>query len=485
MTHPTDYKVGNLLHYARNWYLTYEGQQIPHDEWDSAKKRYDINVLWDIVEDDIKLEGYDLDFIPVLAAISVGKKGADLLGVCKHHDLQPTPIRMLHIIGLDQRETSAAIGKSFEQPLSNWSICNEIVQAISLDKDMATAFASTLNDSYSRHFRLACLFSENELMWPVTELKAIAENPLEQRYSVSLPGDIHAFINTEIDFTSLPNALIINLLERSGQLLPGLDIEHGMFNTFYRDLFTKVGEGGFDSLEQVAKAINEIEDPHEISRMSKVIIHQLLNSNLYDSLTNGVHLYHGLYKALDQEKYAEIFESKVLRVCATSPSMLNFMSKMHPEIEILPQHTDFFEKPDKILSTYLSEQKNLRPEDYRATHFHALGRIAGHLFDQQSLDAIDLNGVARQSLAALETYMSAHHVNGQGKETQEYKERASKNLCDFLKFAVKNAEIDYSQFTGFNSESRLLLADAGFEVKKIPNLTRRERGHILSDQLGI
>jgi hypothetical protein len=141
--------------------------------------------------------------------------------------------------------------------------------------------------------------------------------------------------------------------------------------------------------------------------------------------------------------------------------------------------------PGFRLANLLNDLATLEPQQYRDPHFRAMARLVSALNDDQSLDDLDLNEVVLKTIEGLEAYKEAIHVDVLGQETNEFKVSAVGRVNEFISYLAKHMEIDYTRFANVKPETRVLLASSGFEVKKIPNMTRRERGEIIGNQLGL
>jgi hypothetical protein len=63
-------------------------------------------------------------------------------------------------------------------------------------------------------------------------------------------------------------------------------------------------------------------------------------------------------------------------------------------------------------------------------------------------------------------------------ETREYME-------SLIGYAMKHIEPDYQRFEHLSQNTQVMLANGGMEVRKLPGLSRTDRGKILVDQLGL
>jgi hypothetical protein len=50
---------------------------------------------------------------------------------------------------------------------------------------------------------------------------------------------------------------------------------------------------------------------------------------------------------------------------------------------------------------------------------------------------------------------------------------------------AKRFEFDYMAFSGLNSNSVRVLAEAGLDKRRLPRMNVRDRGHLVSQELGL
>lgn len=488
MTTDARQDVTSLFEFAREWYLTYDDQQIPKEDWESAKSSFSDEDEWLITNGESSCKGPGLDFLPVLAAISVGKTGLELLNVCRQHNLQPYSMNEFKFSETGKTDEHAVFGHEYKVPLRNFNVCHEIIQAISISDTMTKEFSGDFSFKNRREFRFACLLSKREDFWPVTKVKPVYDNPFEERLESCLSSDIFSFLNNGVDLRNYPDNEILKILERSGNLIAPMQVELGLPNTFFKDLFTLLHTLSecpeYQNLLRLAEAINSIDDPGMIEHVSSMIINNLTCHD-FEAGMGGVFAIKTMHETLDQSKFSKIFDSTLLRTCLTSRLCLNVMQITANENLDPDQHEESLTYPVDQLAKMLADFNTLAPEDYREQHFRAMDRLVSKLNTEPNILELDLSSAVKKTVAALEAYRSSTHVDVLGRETNEFKSSAETHVKNFLSHLSRHMDGDYSQLSELNSESRIMLASAGFDIKKIPNLSRHERGQILSDQLGL
>lgn len=485
MTTPNTQDATSAFLFAREWHQANPSEQIPGEIWAEQIQGLSDEDEWQICAGDTRCIANGLDFIPILAAVSTGKQGLSLLQVCRHHNVQPYFLKTLNIEAHDGKSIGAALDSGFEVPLSAWNICNEVVQALSGSEFNVMGFERSKPHLTSRpDLAQAFLHSPQRILWPVTPLQRVRDNPTEQRPACGT-CPVTAFSKSGVDLREYSDARILELLERSGNLLEGMAAEDGLRQTFFFNLFTEIDKGGEKNLERLVQAINSIEDRDQISKVADIITAQLSNHSLPWGSTKGIAMYRALDTYLDPEKYEKVFNSVLIRVCATSlKDVIDIMGISPGEVDYT-RYEDILLNSKYLMSMLVKELSPLTPSDYRGSHFYALSRLASDDYDSPSLNGLDLNGLVLKTLQALEAYLGATHLDVLGNETSEMKNEATRNVSRFVEFLSSRMEIDYVQFSDVSAESRMLLASSGFEIKHIPNLSRHERGRVLSDQLGL
>lgn len=471
--------------FAREWHQANLNEQIPEEIWAKQIQGLSDETDWQICAGDTKFIAEGLGFIPILAAVSAGKQGLSLLHVCRHHNIQPYYLKSIEIQVHEGKIIGAALDSGFEVPLSAWNVCNEIVQAISGSELNIIGFDRSIPHLTSRpDLALAFLHSKQSNLWPVTPVRRVRDNPKEQRTACGT-CPVTVFSKCGVDLRDYSDARILELLERSGNLLEGMAAEDGLRQTFFFNLFTEIDSGGERNLERLVQAINSIDDRDQIRKVADIITAQLSSHSLPWGLTKGIAMYRALDTYLDPVKYEKVFNSVLIRVCATSlKDVIDIMGISPGEVDYT-RYEDILLNSKHLMSKLVQELSPLTPSDYRGSHFYALSRLASDDYDSPSLKGLDLNALVLKTLEALDAYNGATHLDVLGNEASEMKNEANRNTSRFVEFLSSRMEIDYAQFSEVSSESRILLASSGFEIKHIPNLSRHERGRLLSDQLGL
>lgn len=471
--------------FAREWHQANLNEQIPEEIWAEQIRGLSDEADWQICAGDTRLIAEGLDFIPILAAVSAGKQGLGLLHVCRHHNIQPYHLKSIEIQVHEGKSIGAALDSGFEVPLSAWNVCNEIVQAISGSELNVIGFERSIPHLTSRpDLAQAFLHSKQSILWPLTPVRRIRDNPKDQRPACGT-CPITTFSQSGVDLREYSDVRILELLDRSGNLLEGMTAEDGLHQTFFFNLFTEIDKGGEKNLERLVQAINSIEDSDQIRKVADIITTQLSSHSLPWGFTNGIAMYRALDTYLDPVKYEKVFNSVLIRVCATSlKNVIDIMGISPGEVDYT-RYEDILLNSKHLMSKLVQELSTLAPNDYRGSHFYALSRLTSDEYDSPSLIGLDLNALVQKTIKALQAYRGATHLDVLGNETSEMKDEATRSVLRVVDFLSTRMEIDYGRFNDVDAESRMLLASAGFEIKKIPNLTRHERGRVLTDQLGL
>jgi hypothetical protein len=105
---------------------------------------------------------------------------------------------------------------------------------------------------------------------------------------------------------------------------------------------------------------------------------------------------------------------------------------------------------------------------------------------QQDISSIDMTGLVCKLLEANEAYQSSHCCLTNGYPADYIKNRATEHLVAFLQYVERVVtDFDYSRIKDISNKSSLLLADSGFDPKKLPRLNKRDLGDLLSQRMGL
>lgn len=477
-----------LLAFAQQWYQTQPGTQISHDAW---KGQVDDLLAGDPIEytrfrvssGEHAVIAYSPDIIPVLAAISLGATAFDVQASALHHQIE------LGDLNSCKFEFLFKPADARDRPFfSKWSVTKALMRAFCHTPEGAERFfGSAHNQILSPTQVTATLTIPNPAVWPATGI----EGHLQLARHGRISGDTqlrpmlsaHHLTGAGIDLAHTTDAQLMTLLERSGNLTIGATSEMGFRCSFFDDLFT---EFQFDG-EKTAKRIIEVLT--NLDQEKTEVVRQRMLEELCDVPEGG----HGenaetildvLRDKFGHESFGQMHQNIILKLNLIKVKGLRPLAQVitRPMPECL---TEFFDSGDQVLARLDQDLRAIEPEAFKTPHFRALKVATSDWDEPQDLSHVDLSALLDRSLKAYDLYLQQNHVDLGGAPQHKCKDAARHAMVAFAGYALKHVNHDYDRFSTLSSECMTVLAMAGLEIKKLPGISRRERGLILADQLGL
>jgi hypothetical protein len=430
--------------------------------------------------------------IPVLAAVSLGMPSEELAQVIKHHGLTFQQISDCIFTCSDSPfQTDADEAKYLS--IDTWRVTSEVVKAMSEAPSLSEGLAEEAKEyeDYS-DLDIARLLSSNEDFWPVTAVREIlAEKSAESSKIRSIQPvftDIHSFSYTHADFDDFTDEQVFTLLERTGHLCPGTNRENGfscsLSNAFFNNLFLLADADGHKNFQRMIHSMNAVKDPKKID---------LITARLMESLTDypferdeyGIETLGLMEQYLDQRKYSAVINSMTIKL-NLMPYDLSTGTFARLDSETWPPcFEDFIHSDSTIFKRLHDELIGLDPSTFRHSHFGAIRKAIQAVNSPQDITGIDMPQLLKTVLLALDAYGSKTHYTVVGSTTRKHVEQAAQDVCTLIRFASKQKDLDYSRFQDFPSAAKAHLASNGFDIRKLPGMSRRDKGQVLSDGLGL
>jgi hypothetical protein len=474
-----------LFKLALEFYQANPGEQISEFNWNQYASKVDKYEGWIVKAGDMSIHGYVVNIIPFLAALALGRSDQDLLDVIKQHQVTPYDFNNFKIETAKEGAPFVDFGEHFKRGFTQWDVCRSLVRAVSLEDEAAEDYLNNVDGVRHTHeLNVACLLSAREDFWPATELTRMVANVAEERRMTPIPTSLEAFMSEDLDLNAFSDDQILTLLDRSGNLVDGMEAEIHLQNQFFSNLLTSNIQSKNENLKRILSVINSPKNPEMADPLERHILSELTGLRYDRGVTQGVILFNAIIQSLDPVTFPKIFDSTLLKVIATSVFDLTMVMATSPE-EVPDTLKNVLIESNQLLSTLVPELEALEPDEYRSQHFKALKRLSSDSFAPQKLDGIDLNQLVHMIIRGFDAYKATIHVDGMGILSSSCKDEAEKDIGLFLRMVLPEMEIDYERFTGLSNDTRVLLATNGFDFKKLPNMTRHDRGQILSSQLGL
>jgi hypothetical protein len=486
--------LNQLFHLTLDWYAKRPDQLIPLDMWDAMTERFSQGYEKVIQIGNRKIAGISLNLIPALAAINFKVSSPSLMMILKHHQVHSHDILDTRFIRPPQGKVEDMPGKNQSFILDHFSVIKEIIDATCLDEGLSNNMAEAFHnyeDNYGidYDFEVACLLSTNQNLWPVTHLNRYLKN-LEAGKPALKPRltPVYCFKDEEIDFSQFTKNQIIMMLERSGNLHSGVISENGFgdkydaifFNEFFAELHAFYAKG----MSHVVNAINTLEDTEIINRIADAIIRSVPDfGNKQEG--RGSKILNNMETFLNRNLYQKVLNSVVIKLNVLELKNLPpMLSKRVVYSETSPLN-EFKDAGDQLFRRLYDELGHLESSEFLRPHFRAIGALLDDWKVPQDLTGIDLHGFLIRTLNALDTYSEAKHYDEDVQETEEFATFASRQVERLSVFVSQNQSPDYKRLASLSSPSKALLATHGFDIKKLPGINRKDKGQMLSDELGL
>ena len=470
--------VNHLLHFAQNWYREKPDTQIPAHLWDKMVEAVEeTRIPWGVYDGDRGVERVPARLIPAMAGVSLGMSTEALHDILMHHcalaeDLCLCTFVKLHDVQKPKKPS----------PLATWNATQALMRAFCLKKELiAQVMAGSERVYRSPEFNLALLTVPDPDLWPVTSSREHLKIDREGSGQTAIEmTSINAFKASDVDFCQFTDAQVLALLDRSGNLCSGALAEHGFERCFFSHFFQ-----GLDSnpnLKRILAAINAIELPVLIEKMGRRIVDSV--SNLPgESGSKGLLVLMGMLR-LDEAKYGHFLNSHILSL-NIMPNRLFLDSSSLADSTTPAIFDGFYRAQDKVLLRLQNELMALATTDFRLQHFQALGRFSREFKHVQDLSEVDLQSLTIHCVEGLDVYWKTTHIDRNGEENPHLTIVAYESTEPFLTYALKHFEPDAKRFEHLSPLIQRILADNGMDLRKLPGLTRKDRGEILCDQLGL
>jgi hypothetical protein len=485
----------DLYRLAQRWFIENPGQQLDLNDWfDQIYKTNSVMKDKVIYAGNHKVKNAANAVVPVLAAISLGMTSRDLATVIKHHKICLEHISDCIFEINDTPPFPAHPDDAHHLSLDAWRVTSEVIKAMSQDPELYEVMAVEARD-YEDYpdLQVARLLCDNADFWPASSVRRslAAKACGSPQISSIQPGftDVYSFSTTNADFDQFSDEQIMTLLERSGHLCLGVTPENGFWcstdQAFFNNLFLMLDSDDVPkNFTRIVQAINAVEDPDKIALIATKLT-EILPHIPYERNDDGLKALSLMEKHLDQGKYGVITKNVALRinlvpVDTASGLFLNFEGEPIPACfeEIVMNNSTLL----KLLSDEIAA---IDPLSMGRGDFTAIRKAVKATRTPQETTGIDLPHLLKRVLLEFQAFQDKTHYTFSGATTPQYIEEALRDVTALIRFASKQPGIDYGPFQELPSSLKALLASNGFDIRKLPGISRHDKGQVLSDGLGL
>jgi hypothetical protein len=484
----------DLYRLAQRWFIENPGQLIILTDWLDQINRTDMAMKEKaIYAGGHKVKNASGATVPVLAAISLGMPSEELAEVIRHHGIKLEQI------------SDCIFDQCIESPLPDhsedaqylsidvWRVTSEVVKAMSQSPALSEGLEEEIKE-YEDYpdLDIAQLLSGNEAFWPVTQVRRIlsAKNAKASGIDSIQPyfTGIHSFSSTNANLDAFTDEELLTMLDRTGYLEMGVTVENGFScglpTAFFNNLFLGMTGKSKENHQRVIDALNAVQDPCKIEQIT-ARLKESLPDYLYERDDDGVKTLGLMAQYLDQNKYGSVFDSMTIK--------LNVLPLISPtgafglleKDDIPPCFQDLIQSEGTIFKRLGDELMQFDPSAFRHNHFSAITKSISGFETPQDVADMNLTLLLKGVLKALEAYSSKTHYSVVGSPTRKYIDEATQDVSTLILFASKQKGLNYRDLQDLPSASKALLASNGFDIRKLPGMSYRDKAQVLSDGLGI
>jgi hypothetical protein len=466
-----------LLKIAQDWFRNSPDQQIPLEEW---HKHFKNEAQLSFVSDGIfKVSRAGKEIIPALAAITLGASTQQLAAIMLHHGVTATELARCNFASERQIYIDTP-----DNSLTPWNTTYQLTKGFAHAPELKKHF---LND-YPLVFRspemeLAAHMSDLEPLWEITKVKRVisqidsGERPVLD-YDFT---DLITYSRIEYELKKFSDDEVILLLERSGHIFLDATYEYGFTNHFFGDLFRNPNESSTN--KRFIKAFNNINDPELIRIVSQKIFETLRRHEMIlgDAPTSLVEM----RKCLDPIKYSDLIDSMLLKLAVLTLPGPSGLAIIHPDLITEKCFKDIMCSPQSIVGHLHRELMLVDPAAFKKAHFKAIENTFSKNMPAQDISPADIQALLMHSLVALSHYSEQLDNRKTGFKKNEFSIAAEEHIAPLVKFALAQIEVDYEKLATLPSAAKAYLTTHGLDIKKLPGISNKHRGHLLSDQMGL
>jgi hypothetical protein len=493
-----------LFRLAQEWFITNPDEQIPQGIWEkelldlknrkpiqsdsSADTLRPASAQWLYIHTNTwKVNNVAPEMIPVLAAISLGFSAEALSKVTQYYNIQKTHLTKLQFNQDYSLECDYQVEDDLRPTTDAWTVTEAVVNALCFHHESADKFVKDCLPwkwKDPAELRVACLLVDEPRLWPSTFVQERMKSFLagmETDYAEDQLITVATLNECSKAFIEFTPAQLQIILERSGHLELGATYEYGFDRRFFADLLSSMTDSKNINAKILGRLLNTTENPVLIDLISKRLCESMSEYSAAGT-TTSVFTLAILQGQLDNTRYAAVLDDILLKINLLP---LGQMTGERTAFESGSAFDVFYNAPYTLLTKLADHLFATDPKDFRSFHFIALERVFTFARATQNSEGVDMTGLVLRALKGLEAYHDTRHFD-EGLITNEYKKRADEWITSFLS-SVSNIGVtyDYSQFSALHSSDKQLMASAGFDIKKLPGMTTRDRGRVLTDQMGL
>lgn len=425
--------------------------------------------------------------LPLIVAFQAGLRGKQLVEIAKHHRIDVYGlIDMLDAMRLKHYEMPNQFGDDI--PLSTLYI--ECVKVASeAFPDMLTLVLRTQNSISG--LNLYSIHSENPEHWPVTRLtehmKNMEQGTVAPDYRINTDCyNISSVQETDEHLPTDTSGIRYDLyLQRSGMLLPEVARKKIGNVTLWEDML----DVAMADDDQGMSGLFNYCIKHAPEHLRPAIYRGLAGMTLACSgyLTDGLGLFK-YFKAktagtwLEPISHNPLFINSLLgdgHLLTLNKIIVATNSAAEPKIPLQSSQAQL----STVLERFLTLIMNKPIDEIGSSEFQIAMLEKQALPEQVFSENFRAEQAILHMLKALESFTLPEKV---GTLRHNDLDEAALNSCAYVARTLANhVELDYWAFAGLSSSSIRVLAEAGLDKRKLPRMNTKDRGILVSQELGL
>jgi hypothetical protein len=197
---------------------------------------------------------------------------------------------------------------------------------------------------------------------------------------------------------------------------------------------------------------------------------------------DGIGLYKFLREIVDDTWLERLIDSPMLLINMVAEEG-NIDLSNNPKSEELIREFPALINPETLLDRCLKEIMATAPEELGSSHFRIY--LLEELNPPKQVLSPDLQPeqVIKHMLKGLESFSIDEKL--EWLRTDDTRDSAVSGCNYVIKTLAGLCELDYTAFKGLGSSSVRVLVEAGLDKRKLPRMNGRDKGHLISEELGL
>lgn len=469
-----------IFHLVQKWFVANPDTPIPLDAWERKLRTYAIprdGAQLSVRFGQNIIQFFTPDMIPILASISLGLGSDHLAGTIRHHGILYEEFHSLmsfENVGPGQKQLNPDLIQ-----LSQSNITRAMVEALLTIPQFKSDLAHH-RGNLRQHAEMDFLRSKDPDFWRSTELETYADEVLTKRPNKRIShSEVNSLLTPPESFSykyllrdDVTLEEVRSIIRHAGHTSEFANRDNHIETRFFLNVLLGVGRG-LPEFKKIAEAINDASDPAEIREFSRAVIRSL--SFFPNDGPPGEYIAENTLGVLDPVKYKSVVDSCVLR--------LNLMEWPLSESEATSPFHIIDES--KLFRSLQDEIMAVPPGSMEMHHFYSLRHFAKHWVGAHDATGVDVEGLVTHVVKGLIKFQDSPRLPKPERCKQDSDYVTARTEL-FLKFSSKVKDPNYEIFNKeLDSREKRILCAAGYDIREFKGMSNRDKGRVLSDELGL